>query len=88
VMVISLTVGLASILGGIAVVILRLFTDLAIPGWASDVIGSIAVIFTQTMFFFFISVFLLLHSRSNPSHTPRSVIPGYIARSYDIPVDG
>jgi glycosyltransferase involved in cell wall biosynthesis len=88
VMMISMLIGFLSILGGLAVVLLRVFTDLAIPGWASDVIGSIAVILTQTMFFFFVSVFLLLHSRSNPSHTPLSVIPGYIARSYDVLVDG
>ena len=84
VMMISLTITLLSIFVGMSVIFLRLFTDLAIPGWASDVIGSIAVILTQTMFFFFVSVFLLLHSRSIPSHTPRSVIPGYIARRYDV----
>ena len=84
VMFICVAIGLIGILGTLAVTGLRLFTDLAIPGWASDVIGTIAVILTQTLFFFFISMFLLLHSRSNPALTPRTVIPGYIANRYDI----
>lgn len=84
VMFICVAIGLTGILGALAVTALRLFTDLAVPGWASDVIGNIAVIFTQALFFFFISMFLLLHSRSNPALTPRTVIPGYIASRYDI----
>lgn len=84
VMFICVAIGLTGILGAFAVTALRLFTDLAIPGWASDVIGNIAVIVTQALFFFFISMFLLLHSRSNPALTPRTVIPGYIASRYDI----
>jgi glycosyltransferase involved in cell wall biosynthesis len=70
--------------GGIAVASIRLFTDLAIPGWASDVIGSLAIIFTQIVFFFFTSMFLLLHARSNPAKAPSEVIPGYIASCQDI----
>jgi glycosyltransferase involved in cell wall biosynthesis len=84
VMFICVAIGLVGILGTLAVIGLRFFTDLAIPGWASNVMGNIAVIFTQMLFFFFVSMFLLLHSRSNPALTPRTVIPGYIASRYDI----
>lgn len=87
VMLISFAIILLSLMGAAAVLALRFLTELAIPGWASDVIGTIAIILTQTMFFFFISVFLLLHSRSNPSVAPFVVIPGYIAKSYDLAVD-
>jgi glycosyltransferase involved in cell wall biosynthesis len=71
-------------LGGVFVIGVRLCTDLAIPGWASDVIGSLAIVFTQIVFFFFTSMFLLLHARSNPANSPSEVIPGYIAVSGEV----
>src|SRR5262249_8198211 len=50
---------------GLAVVFaLRLFTDLAIPGWASGVAGNLFVIFLQSVVFALISVFIILSTRS------------------------
>jgi hypothetical protein len=84
VMFLCFTLALLTATGGLAVAAIRLLTDLAIPGWASDVIGSLAIIFTQILFFFFTSMFLLLHARSSPARSPSEIIPGYIATSHEI----
>jgi hypothetical protein len=84
IMLLCFVLALVTATGGVTVAGIRVFTDLAIPGWASDVIGSLAIIFTQIVFFFFTSMFLLLHARSNPASSPRQVIPGYISTSHDI----
>jgi len=50
---------------GLAVVAaIRLFTDLAIPGWASTVFGSLSIVLMQSVIFAIVSAFLLLSSRS------------------------
>jgi len=79
VMVLCALLGLGTLAGGVAVLGIRLFTGLAIPGWASDVMGTLVIIFTQTVFFFLVSMFLLLRSRSTPAPSPVTVIPGYIS---------
>jgi hypothetical protein len=54
----------AMTLAGIAgVLAIRLLTDLAIPGWASSVIGNLAIMLFQALLFSLISVFILLRSR-------------------------
>jgi hypothetical protein len=51
-------------LAAVVVVVLRLFTDLTTPGWASSVIGSVAVICLQALLLTIISAFMVLSSRS------------------------
>ncbi|MDQ0392545.1 glycosyltransferase [Labrys monachus] len=48
---------------GLVVVAVRLGTDLAVPGWASYVMASLAVIFLQALVLGAISVFQLLNTR-------------------------
>ena len=71
-------VGFLTVLTTGVVLGVRLFTDLAIPGWASNVVGNLAVIFLQTVFFFLLSLFFLLHSRSTPERFTAQVAPDYI----------
>lgn len=58
---------LATGIGALAVVVvvaLRLFTDLATPGWASSVVGSVAIICLQALMLTMMSAFMVLSSRS------------------------
>jgi glycosyltransferase involved in cell wall biosynthesis len=68
--------GLA-IFGVVAVTMLRFLTDLAVPGWASNVVGSLLIILLQSFIFSAISIFLLLNTRSS-----RSIIPAVEAQYY------
>jgi hypothetical protein len=84
----TLMIASLSVLGGVIVAAIRLFTDLAIPGWASGIVGNLAVILTQTVFFFFISMFLLLRARSAPALPPGQVIPAYISDTRELFANG
>jgi len=72
-------------IAGLAVVFaLRLFTDLAIPGWASGVAGNLFVIFLQSVVFALISVFILLSTRSTKTVVPIVDADTYVIRSLEL----
>jgi polyisoprenyl-phosphate glycosyltransferase len=52
------------VLAAVSVVALRLFTDLAAPGWASSIVGSVAIICLQALLLTMMSAFMVLNSRS------------------------
>ncbi|MBO6701444.1 MAG: glycosyltransferase [Pseudomonadales bacterium] len=60
----SLAMSSVAVLGIFVTTYIRLFTDFAIPGWASDVVGSMAIILFQSLV---LSVFLLFIVLSNRS---------------------
>jgi polyisoprenyl-phosphate glycosyltransferase len=60
-----------SLAGILVVVILRVFTDLAIPGWASFVTLSFFVLLMQAVMVALLFVFIILSSRSNLVFIPR-----------------
>ena len=58
---------------GVAVVVsIRLVTDLAIPGWATNMTGFLLIILLQTVLFFSGAVLFTLSSRSTKQVTPAS----------------
>ena len=63
----------------IFVLAIRFFTDLAIPGWASTVVGLLLVLLLQAAAFAAFFAFLILHARSQPTFIP--------LRDYDYFVD-
>jgi polyisoprenyl-phosphate glycosyltransferase len=65
-------VGLATVAG------IRLLTDLAIPGWASTVFGSLSIVLLQSLIFAVISAFLLLSARSTKPVIPMIDGPHFI----------
>lgn len=65
--------------GLLAVFAIRFFTDLAIPGWASTVVGLLLVLLLQAAAFAAFFAFLVLHARSQPTFIP--------LRDYDYFVD-
>ena len=73
------TLGVAglTVLGMIAVAAVRLFTRYAIPGWASTVFGSLAIILLQSIVFATVATFMLLNARSM-----KPVIPALDAKQF------
>ena len=63
---------------------IRLFTDLAIPGWATTAIGLMSVIFVQVMLIAGVATFQLLNQRSSRSILPIEEAQAYIERIEDI----
>ncbi len=79
-------------LGIFIVVMERLFTDWAIPGWASTVAGALGIIFLQAILLSLISAFQVLNSRSNVSMSPARKVEElivyrkvFIVNIYDVP---
>ena len=61
-----------TVLAMVSVVVLRLTTSIGIPGWASNMLGSLAVMLLESLLFATIAVFMLLNARST-----RPVIPAF-----------
>lgn len=57
-------------LGLLAIFIVRLGTDLAIPGWASTLSGLLVIILLQALIFSAVAAFLILGRRTNPGLIP------------------
>ena len=72
------------VIAGLVVVGLKLFTGLAIPGWASLLIASLLVLLIQALMFASISLFQFLSFRSMPTVVPVAHAPQLIARVIEI----
>ncbi len=66
-----------AIAGMVATVALRFMTNLAIPGWASGVVGTLSIILFQAILIPAIGVFVILSSR-----TARTVVPLVDAKDF------
>jgi hypothetical protein len=62
-----------------AVLVVRLATSLAIPGWATTVGGLLLVLLFQAAAFAVCFVFLVLHGRSSPSFIPLRDYPYFVS---------
>ncbi|TMA79292.1 MAG: hypothetical protein E6J72_11750 [Deltaproteobacteria bacterium] len=51
-------------------ILIRLCTDLAIPGWATYSSGLLVVISSQVLIVAFVGAFFILNSRNNLSFVP------------------
>jgi polyisoprenyl-phosphate glycosyltransferase len=74
------TLALSSItlLGILGVIAIRFLTNLAIPGWASNVAGLLTVILLQAAVLFTISAFTVLNTRSMKVVMPRVDAPTFV----------
>jgi hypothetical protein len=68
----------------IGVVAIRLFTDLAIPGWATFSLGLLAILMAQLLMFSGIALFIFLNSREQTSVMPKTMAPTYVVRRHDL----
>lgn len=74
----SLGLSAATVLGMLSVVAVRVLTDRAVPGWASNVMGSLAIILLQALMFSTGATFLLLANRSTTPVVPATEAPRYV----------
>jgi hypothetical protein len=72
--------GLLTIAFIIAALVVKLTTDLAIPGWATYVTGLLLLILSQLAVLSLVFIFVALYSRGQSSFIPIRDCPIYIAR--------
>jgi hypothetical protein len=70
---------LVSAIGILTVIVIRVFTTLAIPGWASFVVAVLAAILLQTILLSLVFVFITLNSRSYSTIVPHRNFPDFVA---------
>lgn len=80
----SLAGSLLAGLGIVAVLSIRFFTDLAIPGWATYAIGTLAVIMLQMLTIAASFTFFTLSSRASPGFLPLRDCLIFVAESVDV----
>lgn len=68
----------------IAVVFVRLFTDWAIPGWATTVFGTICVVLINLVLSIMVFVLFILQSRRAATFIPFRDWKDYVAREATI----
>jgi glycosyltransferase involved in cell wall biosynthesis len=73
-----------AILAVIVVICIRLFTDLAIPGWATNVLGFAVLLSAQAVMLPIMIVFLQLSSRSSFQTLPGDHAARLVERRYDL----
>jgi len=74
----TLAAAAVAALGIVTVVGIRVATDLAIPGWASFVVGVLATILLQSVSLSLLFVFMILNSRNLLSAIPRRDYAEYV----------
>jgi hypothetical protein len=83
-MIASLTGSLAAGLGIVIVVIIRLFTRWAIPGWATSATGILAIIAIQLITIATSFTFFVLSNRTNLSFVPLRDYSWFVEEAVDI----
>ena len=73
-----------AIAGGLTVISLRLFTDLAIPGWATAAVGIFALLFMQALMLFLIGALQLLANRSQAGAVPAKLVDIFVTNRHVI----
>jgi hypothetical protein len=68
-----------TVLGMLAVLGVRVFTDRAIPGWATIVFGDLMIILMQTLVMVIATSLVLLAGRSQRPIVPAIDAPAFIA---------
>ena len=81
------TTSLAIVMGTVALS-LRLFTTLAIPGWATNVIGLSALLFLQSLTLLAVIIFTNLSNRSSVPFVPGVHASVFVARTTTFPLQG
>jgi hypothetical protein len=75
----ALGFGLLSTVGIVAVLAIRLGTDLAIPGWASTMVAALGLMLVQSIAITLGGVFIVLQGRVTPAVVPVAIAPRYLA---------
>ena len=73
-LIMAMSLVILTVTGAVIVLAIKLFTNLAIPGWATYVLGMLLVIFIQAVALCFVSVFLSLNRKLMSTDSSRSVM--------------
>jgi glycosyltransferase involved in cell wall biosynthesis len=73
-----------SLIGISVVVVIRLITDLAIPGWATYVVALLLIILMQAVTLSLFFIFLVLNNRDNASFLPERDYKYFISEVYEV----
>jgi len=76
----SLSMSLVTACGVGIVALIRFFTDLAIPGWASDVVGSLIIILIQCLVISIFVLFIILANRSQRTFIPAKHYSDFVSK--------
>ena len=68
----------------LAVLVIKLFTNLAIPGWTSNVTGVLTLAILQAIIIIMVSAFMVLNSRSTKLFIPAKDSKDFIAETLNI----
>ena len=71
-------IGALTVLGIFAIIGVRLFTPLAIPGWATNAAGLFSIVLLQTLTLMLMLVFVILATRSAATFMPTRDCPQFI----------
>lgn len=74
----SICFATVTIIGIIVTTVIRLFTELAIPGWASGMVGSLTIILILSLVMSMFVLFVILANRSQMTIIPAKHISDYI----------
>jgi len=75
-----------SIVGMAVVTAIRLFTTMAAPGWATNVVGNLLVLLLQTVVIVVVSTLMQLAGRSNRQIVPAVDAAAFVAERRDMPL--
>ncbi len=78
ILVASIFLALMTTCGIFIVVMIRMFSDWAIPGWATNVGAALGIIFLQAIMLSMIAAFQVLNSRSNVSMSPAKQVQEFV----------
>jgi hypothetical protein len=71
-----------AVMGAIIIVLIRLLTDFAIPGWASTLVSLAFVVLIQSITLLMIGIFMMLSARSSPSFIPAVHAAAFISETW------
>ena len=74
------SLGGIAVLGGIVVLILRFYTDMAIPGWATITFGVFINLFMQSLLLCLLGAVQLLSTRGHVPAQPAAMVPLFVRR--------
>jgi hypothetical protein len=76
------------LIGGLVVLGIRLFTTLATPGWASSVIGALAILFVQAILICLVAAVQMLATRNQPGAQPAALLALFVLRVRTLALPG
>jgi glycosyltransferase involved in cell wall biosynthesis len=88
ILIVSSLIMVLSIIGVGVVIWVRLFTELAIPGWATTAVGLLSIIGLQSLVLSTMASFVVLRSRSEHTMIPAIDAPKYVERIEEFLEDG